>query len=134
MVILLHQADQLFDYVEHVPELAFELIELSTIPLTLVFPNAKNLAYNVLADDGSIAIRICKEPLCKDFVKNASVPLVATSANLSGQKHPTNFNAIDAALLSQVDCIAPHRPSQSTNQPSKIIKLNSDGTFQIIRE
>jgi L-threonylcarbamoyladenylate synthase len=88
MIILLNDILKLEFYVEKVPAIAFDLINKYDNPLTIIFPNAKNIAKNVIADDGSIAIRIVKDEFCKWLLNLFNKPIVSTSANISGEETP----------------------------------------------
>jgi L-threonylcarbamoyladenylate synthase len=134
LLILLHDENRLFDYVKEVPDVAFDLIDHSNKPLTIIYPDAKNLPDGVFADDGSVAIRICKDGPCGDLLYKLRKPLVATSANISGENSPINFNDISDVLIKQVDAVCKIDYHNSILKPSQIIKLNSDGTFKIIRK
>lgn len=134
VVILLNDENLIFDYVKEVPDVAFDLIELSDDPLTIIYPNAKNLSEQVIANDGSVAIRICKSDACADLLKRYRKPIVATSANISGEKSPTDFNSISADIIEKVDCIYNADYYNQRIEPSKIIQLKSDGTIKIIRK
>lgn len=133
VVILLYDYNKLFDYVKEIPDIAFDLIELSEEPLTIVYPYAKNLPQKVIADDGSVAIRICKSDACADLLRKFGKPLVATSANLSNEKSPIDFNTISQVILNKADCIYNSTYNSQRQNPSKIIKFNSDATIKIIR-
>jgi len=134
LITLLFNDNNLFDYVKEVPDIAFELIDASVRPLTIIYPNAKNLAPKVIANDGSIAIRICKNSSCAELLKRFRKPIVSTSANLSNQKHPANFEEINSIITKNVDSVYYPDFSGSSDKPSQIIKLYTDGTFKVIRK
>lgn len=133
LVVLLYDENKLFDYVKDVPDIAFDLIDLSDHPLTIIYPNAKNLVDGVVADDGSVAIRICKSDACADLLKKFRKPIVATSANLSDEKAPADFDDISPELTENVDFIYNSEYRNTIRKPSQMIKINNDGTFKIIR-
>ena len=133
LLILLHDENRIFDYVKDVPDIAFDLIDINEKPLTIIYPDAKNLADGVIADDGSIAIRICKDEPCGSLLYKLRKPLVATSANYSGEKAPVNLNEIPTELIAQVDLVYKTDYQSTAKEPSQIIKLNRDGTFKIVR-
>ena len=133
LVILLYDENRLFDYVKEVPDIAFDLIDHSDKPLTIIYPDAKNLPEDVIADDGSVAIRICKDESCGNLLNKLRKPLVATSANYSGKVSPKYFNDIPDELIKKVDVVYKTGYQNSSIKPSQIIKLNSDGSFKIIR-
>ena len=104
-------------------------------PLTLIYPNARHLAKNLIAEDGSIGIRISSEPFSKALCAQLKHPIVSTSANISG--HPTAhfFHEIEEAILNGADYVCRFRREDETpHEPSSIIKVNSDNTFLIIRQ
>jgi len=134
MIVLVDSFEMLFAYVEHVPEIAKQLIEQSQRPLTLIYPTSKNLTSNITGADGSIAIRIVNEPFCRHLIKLFGKPLVSTSANISGGATPTIFNDISEEIKSKVDYTVRWR--QNDMQPaiaSSIIKLNKDGSYNVLR-
>lgn len=134
LLILLHDANQLFDYVEDVPDIAFDLIELSEKPLTIVFEKGKRVAKNVLSKDGSLAIRICSDDSCRSLLKQFRKALVSTSVNISGQAFANSIEEMDPNIVSNVDAI--YRPDYiiKNTSPSQIIRINNDGSFTIIRK
>jgi L-threonylcarbamoyladenylate synthase len=134
MIILLDDAGWLTNYVEKVPDIAFDLIELAEKPLTIIYPNAKNLAKNLVALDGSIAIRIVRDEFCKKLISQFRKPLVSTSANISNQSPPANFDEINQKILNAVDYVVKWRQDDfSRNSPSGIIKLGINNEVQVIR-
>jgi len=134
MIVLLDDAAWLSNYVETVLDIAFDLIELSDKPLTIIFPNAKNLAKNIIASDGSIGIRIVRDEFCKKLISKFRKPLVSTSANISNKNSPSNFDEIDREIIDAVDYIVKWRQDDySQNSPSGIIKLGINNEVKIIR-
>ena len=133
LLVLLYDENRLFDYVKEVPDIAFDLIDLSDDPLTIIYSNAKNLADEVIADDGSVAIRICKSDACSELLKRFRKPIVATSANISNKKTPSDFNDISPELVGKVDFVYNSDYHNTNRKPSQIIKINNDSTFKIIR-
>ncbi len=135
MLILLDNDAKLNSYIEEVPEMAWDLIELSTKPLTIIYPNAKNLASNLLAEDKSIGIRITEETFSNRLCQRFKKPIVSTSANISGQTPPQNFGEIAEDVKNGVDFIVNYRQEETSNPaPSGIIKLDVGGMVKIIRE
>lgn len=151
MLVLLDSAAKL-DYYVDVPEttemllgvqstdrytdrVQTELQDEDSKPLTLIYPNARHLAPNLIAEDGSIGIRITNEAFSKALCAQLKHPVVSTSANISG--HPTAhfFHEIEEAILNGADYVCRFRREDETpHEPSSIIKLNADSTFVIIRE
>lgn len=135
LILLLHNENYLANYIKEVPPFAYDLIEMATSPLTIIYPDAKNLAPNVIAEDGSIAIRIVKEPFCYKLIESLKKPIVSTSANFSGVNSPRNFSEIEKELYAQLDYIVNlRRTENSINNPSSIIKLGLGGEIKIIRQ
>lgn len=121
-------------YVRDVPEVAWDLIELSERPLTVIFDGARNLARNLLAADGSVGIRLTREPFSKELCMRMKRAVVSTSANISGATSPRNFNEISEEVKAAVDYICTSRRDERLNpQASSIIKLGSGGEVSIVR-
>jgi L-threonylcarbamoyladenylate synthase len=121
-------------YVREVPEVAWELIEVTDKPLTIIYPGAKNLASNLIASDGSIGIRVTSESFTEQLIKRLRRPIVSTSANLAGKPTPQNFGEIDEEIKTAVDYVVQYRQDEKTRTlPSSIIKLGTGGQIQIIR-
>jgi len=134
MILLLDDIDKLKQYMEKVPGVAYDLIQNALSPLTIVYSRAKNLPKRLIADDGSIAIRIVKGDYCSEVIKQLGKPLVSTSANLSGQPTPSTFEQIEDSLKQMVDyVVAVHRTQIRSVKPSTLIKLEENGTFKILR-
>ena len=135
MLILLENPNQLNSYISEVPEIAWDLIEVTDNPLTIIYPGAKNLANNLLANDRSIGIRITNEPFTQQLIQRFRKPVVSTSANISGQKSPQNFGEISEEIRRSVDYIVNYRQDDlSRSNPSGIIKLGVGGQIEIIRK
>lgn len=135
MLVLMENPALLERYVDDVPEVAWDLVEISTTPLTVIYQNAKNLAKNLIATDGSIGIRFTKEEFTRNLLQRFRRPLVSTSANISGEKSPAFFDEISDEIKSRVDYVVEYRQNDiSFTQPSSIIKLSSGGRIDIIRK
>ena len=135
MLVLIDDAGRIPSYVEEMPEIAWDLIELSEKPLTLIYSEAKNLAKNLIAEDGSIGIRVTRDKFTRDLIRRFKRPIVSTSANVSGQTAPAFFDEISEEIKSAVDYIVNHRQEDTTKAvPSSIIKLGVNGEVKIIRE
>lgn len=134
MLILLENAALLDRYVDEVPEIAFDLIEVSDKPLTIIYDGAKNLAKNLIADDRSIGIRITTEAFSSDLIRRFKRPVVSTSANISGKPSPACFAEIDQQIIEAVDYVVKYRQDETQKAvPSGIIKLGRSGEIKIIR-
>jgi L-threonylcarbamoyladenylate synthase len=135
MLILMENPALLERYVDDVPDVAWDLVEISTKPLTVIFPGAKNLATNLIANDGSIGIRFTKEEFTTKLLQRFRRPIVSTSANISGQKSPAFFDEISEEIKSQVDYVVEYRQNDITPaQPSSVVKLWPGGRIDIIRK
>jgi L-threonylcarbamoyladenylate synthase len=135
MVTLVCDDKMLNRYVKEVPEVAWDLIEAADTPLTIIYPGARMLAENVVAADGSVGIRLIKDPFCRNLVHKFGKPIVSTSANISGENAPSSFNDIKIDILNKVDYIVNLRKNENNNvQPSTIIKVALNGEFKIIRK
>ncbi len=123
------------EYVKKVPGIAQKLIAAATEPLTIIYPDASGLAGNLIAPDGSIGIRICQSGFCRDLIREFSKPLVSTSANISGMKHPDNFESVDTRIKERVDYVCKVSQHHSSHpKPSSIIKIGEGNVIRIIRK
>ena len=113
--------------------MCYDLADLATSPLTIIYPTSKDLAPSVLAEDGSVGIRITKDPSCLKLIRALRKPIVSTSANLSGQKSPTCYDDIDTSIKNNVDAILEVRLTEKMTNPSQIIKIGLDGTVKVLR-
>jgi len=135
MLVLLDNAGKLPGYIDEIPDVAYDLVELTDKPLTIIYDGAKNLAENLIAEDGSIGIRITSEAFSQQLCARFKKPLVSTSANVSGESFPQNFAEISEAIKQGVDYIVSFRQQEMQNPaPSSIIKLGVGGQVTIIRE
>jgi len=134
MVVLVNQPEMISSYVIQIPSIAWELMDAAIHPLTLIFPGAKNLATNLLADDGSIAIRVCNQTFCNTLIERFRKPIVSTSANFTGAPWPATYDDIHPDIIKSVSfVIPPHLYSPGTQQPSSIIKLGINNEVKILR-
>lgn len=135
MLCLLDAPGKLQGYVEEVPEMAWDLIELTTKPLTIIYPGAKNVATPLIAEDGSLGIRITGEKFTQALCSGLHAPLVSTSANISGQPAARNYQEVSKEILEGVDYVVRYRRDDlSEPKPSSIIKLGLHNEIKIIRE
>jgi len=135
LIVLLDVDTKLQSYVNDVPEVAYDLIEYAENPLTIIFSGAKNLAKNVINDDGSVGIRIVKHDFCTPLIQRFRKPIVSTSANLSGEPSPKNFDDINSEIINAVDYIVDfEQENRSSKKPSTIMKLSTGGQFEFIRK
>ncbi len=134
MIILVSDMEMLQEYVSDVPEIVRELIASVEEPLTIIYPGARNLPKNVLAEDDSIAIRIPRHDFCQAIIQSLNKPITSTSANLSGTPNPFAFSGIADAIKESVDYIVPVRYQYIVRlRPSTIIRIDPDGEMHIVR-
>jgi L-threonylcarbamoyladenylate synthase len=118
-----------------VPDVAYDLIEYTEKPLTIIYSGAKNLAKNLINEDGSVGIRIPKHEFCQQLIQRFRKPIVSTSANISGQATPANFNEIAEEIINGVDLVIDlEQESNEKKQQSTIVKLGAGGQFAFIRK
>jgi len=135
LLVLLDDASGLDRYLQEVPEIAWNLIEISDEPLTIIYPGAKNPASHLVLPDGTIGIRIVRDEFCRQLIRQFRKPIVSTSANISGKSWPENFDDIDPVILQQVDYTIKWRQEDLTRgKPSAIIKVGIKGEIEIIRK
>lgn len=135
LIILLADEREALRYVA-TPDLAvFDFLEQQTRPTTVIFEHALLLPDNLVAQDGSIAIRIVKDEFCRHLVKRFRKPIVSTSANISGQPAPQTFKEISPEIQKAVDYIVDwRRDDKIPAQPSQIIKWMNNGRVEYIRK
>lgn len=122
-------------YVSDVPEIAWDLLEVAEKPLTIIYSGARNLAPNLLAEDGSVGIRVTREAFSQRLCQQFRKAIVSTSANVSGQPSPASFADISEEIKAAVDYIVDFRREEKiAASPSSIIKLGQGGLIQIIRK
>ncbi len=135
MIVLLDTDNKLQSYVSEIPDVAYDLIEYSEKPLTIIYSGAKNLASNLVSADGSIGIRIPKHDFCEQLIQRFRKPIVSTSANISGEPTPVTFSEISQDIMDGVDYVVDlEQMSSEPKQPSTIMKLEADGKFVFIRK
>ncbi len=135
LLLLVENAGRLPSYIEEMPDLAWDLIEMSEKPLSIIYDKAKNLAPSVIAEDGSVGIRVCEEPFVKALLQQFKKPIVSTSANISGQPTPAIFAEISEEIKSGVEyCVQYRQEDTQSVKSSSILKLGNSGEIKIIRE
>ncbi len=145
LVLLACDLDMVALYVKEIPSIAIDLVEVNDAPMTIIYPGAQHLAPNVIAEDGSVGIRIpiVEEgqkgslkgaDFCRELTRRLRRPLVSTSANISGEPTPSRYSEISGEIISAVDyCVPKQMDSGSTGRASQIIKLGLRGEVEIIR-
>lgn len=135
MIVLVDSMAKVQGYVAEVPDIAWDLTELAEKPLTIVYPNARQLAPNLIAQDGSVAIRITNEQFSKALCQQFRKPIVSTSANISGEPAPALFSEISQEIKDLVDYVVECRQDEQIRPtPSGILKLGVNGEIEIIRQ
>lgn len=135
LVLLASNLDMVCRYVKEIPEMAVQLVEVNDKPMTIIYPGAIGLAENVVAEDGTVGIRIPMMDFCQQLVARFGRPLVSTSANISGEATPKKYAEISQEIRSAVDLIVdPALEKGATGQSSSIIKVGLDYSIEIIRK
>ena len=134
MLVLMSGTKMLEQYLRVIPPDALEFAAKASKPTTIIYPDAINLAENLLAEDGSVGIRITTDEFCRDLIDRLGVPIVSTSANRSGKPSPGTFSHIDQAILSEVDHVVKWRQDEKVPAiPSTIVKVEGHGEITILR-
>lgn len=134
MIILVESEKRLQDLVD-VPEMAWEIMDLSEKPVTIIYDHPRNLPKELLAEDGSVGIRLVKNDFLKKLISKLNKPLVSTSANFSGEKSPMKFSDISQEIVDSVDFVVEENQDKvSEYSGSSIIRVWSDGRIKVIRE
>lgn len=134
MVVLMENAALLERYLDEVPEIAYDLIELTDKPLTILFDGAKNLSKNLMAEDGSIAIRITTEAFSSELIRRFKRPIACSPASMSGKPSPVNYDAIPREIVDAADYVVNYRQNdtQKAVEPG-VMKLGKGGEVKIIK-
>ena len=135
MICLVDSEARLQRYVRNVPNVAWDVIEMATTPVTVILDGAANLAPNLLAEDGSVAMRVTREPFSNQLCYRFQKAIVSTSANISGNPPASNYCDIDPELLAAVDYVCTsRRQEKKPHTPSSIIRLRPNGEVEVIRK
>lgn len=134
LIVLLADEREIIKYVAQPDLRVFEYLQNTTQPTTVIYKGAIGLAGNLIAADGSIAIRLVKDEFCRNLIRRFKKPIVSTSANISGLPAPPFFSAIDNEVKQAVDYVVNYRRDDETpKQPSSVIFWNDDGTVKVLR-
>lgn len=133
-ILLVDGFPMLEKYIPEFLDVCYDLVDFAEKPLTIIYPNAKDLAPSVLAEDGSVGIRITKDAACLKLIRSIRKPLVSTSANLTGDPSPTCFDDISETILSGADAVVPLKQHEKMVKPSQIIKIGLNSDIKIIRK
>lgn len=134
LICLVSSIKMLKTYVNNVPAAAIDIIlKNTTKPTTIIYEANAELAHNLLAEDGTVAIRVCQTDFCQQLIKEFGKPIISTSANISGSPTPQNFNQIQPEVLKGVDYVVNLQKSKKNAQPSQILKIDKSGQIHVIR-
>lgn len=134
MICLTDSDNRMQRYVKDVPNVAWDLLNLATTPTTVILDGADGLAPNLIAEDGSIAMRITQEEFSKELCFRMQKPIVSTSANISGEPTAQNYRDISEEIINAVDYVCKTRRNEhQPHKPSSIIRIRKNGEFTIIR-
>ncbi|MGB1216529.1 MAG: L-threonylcarbamoyladenylate synthase, partial [Saprospiraceae bacterium] len=135
LIVLVDGMEMLKDYVAHVHPKIETLLNFHERPLTVIYGEARNIAPNACANDGSIGIRIVRDDFCRKVISDFGKPIISTSANVSGQDFPRNFGEISSDILMGVDFVSKIKQSdKKRSEPSVIVKLAENGELEFLRE
>lgn len=134
MICLVDSMRMLNQYFENVPEAAWQVLKYADKPTTLILDNAIRVAENVIAEDGSLGVRVVNDKFCQQLIRKLKRPLVSTSANISGEPTAKTFAEINPLILEGVDYVVNLHRNRKAAKPSSIIKLSEDGAVQVIRQ
>lgn len=132
--IILVEAEKRLQELVDVPEMAWEIIDLSEKPVTIVYDNPRGLPESLLAQDGTAAIRLVKDSFCKKVISKLNKPLVSTSANFSGEKSPMKFSDISQKIIDSVDFVVDEKHDEVSKwSGSSVIKIGMDNRVKVLR-
>ena len=134
MICLMNGEKMMYNVFKEIPEVAWQILDLSENPTTLVLDNPRNVATNLIATDKTLGIRLVKEPFCFKLMERMKKPLVSTSANISGQPTPKSFKEISPEIIKGVDYVVNLHHDKVCKNPSTIIKLGLDSQVKVIRK
>ncbi|MEI7509654.1 MAG: L-threonylcarbamoyladenylate synthase [Flavobacterium sp.] len=134
MIVLMNGEKMLYNVFAAIPDVAWEIWDLSEKPTTLILDNPRNVAANIIADDNTLGVRLVKEPFCFKLMERMKRPLVSTSANISGMFAPKTFKEISSDIIKGVDYVVNLHQEKVCKNPSTIIKLSLDNQVKIIRK
>ncbi|SDH73864.1 L-threonylcarbamoyladenylate synthase [Flavobacterium omnivorum] len=134
MIVLMNGDKMMYNVFKEIPDVAWQIIELSENPTTVILDKPRNVAANLIAPDNTLGIRIVKEPFCFKLLEKMKKPLVSTSANISGQTTPKTFKEISPEIIKGVDYIVNLDRDKIAGKPSTIIKLTNDSQVKVIRK
>ncbi len=134
LICLVSDFKMLQQYVEDVPEVAYDILKYAAKPTTIIYDEPIRVAENLIAEDNTLAIRVCRNTFCNILLKKFKRPIVSTSANISGKPTPQRFKDIDPVIIEGVDYVVNMDREKKSSKPSAIIKLTNDGKVTVIRK
>ncbi len=135
MIVLCSTLDMAARYISRPLSIAFDVMEMTTKPLTVIMPGGVGVAPNIIPEEGTLAIRIPDHEYCQEVIKRLGRPIVSTSANISGEGTPTTIDGISEAIVTGVDYVVnPKVAGRGTGVASSIMRFDMDGSFKIIRD
>jgi len=134
LICLVHDFKMLNQFVEDVPEVAYDILKYAAKPTTVIYDDPIRVAENLIAEENSLAIRVVQDQFCKQLIRKFRKPIVSTSANISGKPSPNTFQEISKEILEGVDYVVNLYQQKKSAKPSAIIKLKNDGTVKVIRD
>ncbi len=134
LICLVSNQTMLQRHVQHVPQVAYDIIAAATRPTTLIFEQPIGVASNLVASDNTLALRVASDTFCQNLISAFGKPIVSTSANISGAPTPQRLAQISSDVLKGVDYVVPLSDSNPSPSPSTILKLNKAGQVTVIRE
>jgi len=134
MICLVHDFKLLNQFIEQIPEVAYDILKYAERPTTIVYDDPIRVAENLVGEDNTLAIRVTRDDFCSQLIKRLGRPLVSTSANISGEPTPKSFKEISPAILNGVDYIVNLQRNKKSGDPSTIIRLKNDGQVTILRK
>jgi L-threonylcarbamoyladenylate synthase len=134
MIVLMNGEKMMYQVFKNIPEVAWQIIDLSEKPTTLILDKPQHIAKNIIAEDETLGVRIVKEPFCFKLMERMKKPLVSTSANISGMPTPKSFKEIAPEIIKGVDYVVNLHQEKICDKPSTIIKLGLDNQVKVIRK
>ena len=134
LIILAESVERIAHYVNTDPELIRDLTEGFDKPTTIIYPGGRNVAKNVIASDGTVAVRLARHRFCEALIKELDHPIISTSANISGDPPPSLFSQISEEIKENVGYVVDwERYAMKDIKPSTVIKLRDDGMYDVLR-
>lgn len=134
MICLMNSEKMMYNVFKDIPETAWQIIDLSEKPTTLILDKPRNVAPNIISEDNTLGVRIVKVPFCFKLMERMKKPLVSTSANMSGAPTPMTFKEISPEIIKGVDYVVNLDREKPSGRPSTIIKLTLDAQVKVIRK